>query len=106
MQPWHPDNAGFIAGELAKLQITDKSQYENLKKHYDDKMAAHLNVETKSTEELEDAGEVGTEEIAQLTEAEFRLLTASEQKALIEDKEGDKSNADKRTALYFSSPSL
>lgn len=60
-------------------------------------------VEEEEEEEEEDVEEDEKEELEEkLSESEFKSLSAAEQKELVADKEGDKSNADKRFALYSS----
>lgn len=76
MQPWHPENAVFIAGELAKLFVTDSTQAEALKNHYSQKGEQYLlahpvkkkTIEPELKEELvgqETTDEVSAEEVVE-----------------------------------------
>lgn len=41
LQPWNEEHALFIKGELAKLEVIDKHDFENFKAFYDKLMDEH-----------------------------------------------------------------
>ena len=57
LHPWLPEHALFIAGELAKLEVVDKTAAVNFREFYEKKMDDYEHENMKAASAVEDKPE-------------------------------------------------